>query len=229
MYTVHTNPAFSLEQEKKANDATKIYDNPLSSMIHELHEESVPYISTYTQASDSSEQEETYSSDGSQTSEEENSFDKTSADEEEIPMINMATEAEVVHPDDTEDEGETSGASRTQRTNFPKAKGVEIFTMDDIPAEKWEAKFQDFHAWMIAQNLTEESHFEILSVFTANLSGILKDWWSSLGEQDKMYFLTRQDFSENINILHLMFIGDVKESKETKRKEFFQMKCLSYD
>ena len=26
-----------------------------------------------------------------------------------------------------------------------------------------------------------------------------------------------------------MFIGDVKESRETKRKEFFQMKCLSYE
>ena len=41
-----------------------------------------------------------------------------------------------------------------------------------------------------------------------------------------MYFLTRQNFSENINILHLMFIRDVKKSKETKRKE---MKCFSYD
>ena len=91
------------------------------------------------------------------------------------------------------------------------------------------SKFSRFPCLDGYPNLTEESHFEILSDFTAHFSGILKDWWSSLGEQDKMYFLTRQDFSENINILHLMFIGDVKESKETKRKEFFQMKCLSYD
>ena len=72
---------------------------------------------------------------------------------------------------------------------------------------------------MIAQNLHEESHFEILSVFTAHFSGILKDWWISLGDTDKMTFLTRQDFSENINILYLMFIGDVKESRETWTKE----------
>lgn len=80
---------------------------------------------------------------------------------------------------------------------------------------------------MTTQNLHEESHFEILSTFTAHFSGILKDWWTSLGDADKITFLTPQDFTENINILHLMFIEDVKESRETKRKEFFQMKCLS--
>ena len=61
-------------------------------------------------------------------------------------------------------------------------------------------KYQDifdnmeFHAWMLAQNLTEESHFEILSIFTAHLAGILKDWWTSIEDADKMTFLTRQDF-----------------------------------
>ena len=55
MYNIHTNPVFSLEQETKANEATKVYDNPLSSMLHELHDESVPYISTYVEESKSSE------------------------------------------------------------------------------------------------------------------------------------------------------------------------------
>ena len=53
----------------------------------------------------------------------------------------MVIEAEVVHPDKTDEEGETFGTSRTQRTNFPKAKGVQIFTIDNIPSEQWEAKF----------------------------------------------------------------------------------------
>ncbi|CDP17145.1 unnamed protein product [Coffea canephora] len=242
--------------EKKANKATKIYDNPLSSMLKDFHYDLVPYISTYSQLSDSFESDQAKLSDSQvsdnedlsveiKTIEEEegesspncegesspkSSYDQISSDEH-IPVINMATKAEVVHPDDTYEEGEreNSGASRTQRTNFPKAKGVQIFTIDNIPSEQWEAKFQEFHAWMIVQNITDESHFEILSVFTAHFARILKDWWTSLGKQDKLFFLTRQDFAENINILHLMFIGDVKESRETKRKEFFQMKCLSYD
>ena len=46
MYTkIHTNPIFSLEQEKEAGKTIKVYDNPLSSMLQELHDESVPYIS----------------------------------------------------------------------------------------------------------------------------------------------------------------------------------------
>ena len=69
----------------------------------------------------------------------------TSSEEEEISIINMATEAEVVHLDAEEDgEGETSNASRTQRTTFPKSKGVQTFTIDDIPSEKWEEDFRIF-------------------------------------------------------------------------------------
>lgn len=29
--------------------------------------------------------------------------------------------------------------------------------------------------------------------------------------------------------LHFVFLGDMKEGKDVKRKEFFQMKCYSYD
>ena len=58
----------------------------------------------------------------------------------------MATEAEVVHPDDEEETGETSSR---QRKKSSKIKGTQIFTIDDVPSSKWEEKFQDFHAWMI--------------------------------------------------------------------------------
>ena len=107
MYTnVYSNPKFSLEQEKTEEEITRIYDNPLSSMLEELHQESVPYISIYDQlekdSNDSEITESTKESESSKTSGEE-----ISSEEEEIPVINMATEAEVVHPDDKEDsEGE---------------------------------------------------------------------------------------------------------------------------
>ena len=136
-------------------------------MLKDLHDDLVPYISTYSQVSDSFESDQAKLSDSQvsdnedssveiKTTEEEegesspnskgesspkSSYDQISSDEH-IPVINMATEAEVVHPDDTDEEGEgeTSGATRTQRTNSPKAKGVQIFTIDNIPFEQWEAK-----------------------------------------------------------------------------------------
>ncbi|CDP18949.1 unnamed protein product [Coffea canephora] len=173
--------------ERKANEATKVYDNPLSSMLDELHDDSVPYISTYTEHQDSSEDcsstmntlsessdTDSYSTDNSS----EQSFDEK---EEIIPQIHMA-DPKVVLPDDNDnEEGETS-QDTPQRATFPKSKGVPLFTIDNVTPEKWEAKFQEFHAWMLAQNLTEESHFEILSTFIAHLSGILKDWWGQLLE-----------------------------------------------
>ena len=88
--------------------------------------------------------------------------------------------SEVVEEPESEAEEETSTNRPPPRQDFPKAKGVQLFSIDDIPAGKWEAKFQEFHAWMTAQNLHEESHFEILSTFTAHFSGILKDWWTPI-------------------------------------------------
>ena len=92
----------------------------------------------------------------------------------------MADAPEVVHLDDDEDEeGETS-QDRSGRTSFPKSKGVPLFTIDKIPPEEWEAKFQDFHAWMLAQNLTEESHFEILCLYNSfirNSQELVDDSW----------------------------------------------------
>ncbi|CDP22087.1 unnamed protein product, partial [Coffea canephora] len=232
MISTYTNPTFYVEQERKANEATRVFDNPLSSSLEEFHDDSVPYISTYTEYHDNSSKttssEDNISADTSDSSEDETDSSEESSDEKTIPHINMAEpEPEIVEPE--EEQEQSPQYDQHQRASFPKSKGVPLFTIDNIPSEMWEARFQEFHAWMLAQNLTEESHFEILSVFTAHLAGILKDWWTSIGDADKMTFLTRQDFMENVHILHLTFLGNVREFQETKRKEFFQMKCLSYD
>ena len=123
-------------------------------MLEDLQQDSVPYITTYTKTSDPVSPESESSEDSSddtnsdsessqeQTSESSESFDQSITvhnEEEEIPFINMNTKAEVVEPDD-EAEGETSPL-RPQRTDFPQAKGVQLFTIDDIPSEKWEARF----------------------------------------------------------------------------------------
>ena len=159
MFNIHTNPIFSLEHERKANEATKVYDNTLSSMLDELHDDSVPYISTYTEhqedsSEDSSSSARSFSKSSDTNQDSTDTFSEQSSDEEKeiIPQIHMAN-PEVVHPDDNDNEereGETSH-DRPQRASFPKSKGVPLFTIDNVPPEKWEAKFQEFHAWMLAQ------------------------------------------------------------------------------
>ena len=58
-------------------------------------------------------------------------------------MIHTAEEPEVKVK---EPEGESSETYRPQRIDFPKSKGVQIFTIEYMPSEQWESKFQEFHA-----------------------------------------------------------------------------------
>ncbi|CDP16520.1 unnamed protein product [Coffea canephora] len=151
MFSTYTNPTFSVEQERKANEATRVYDNPLSSVLDELHDDSVPYISTYTEFHDSSSKETSSEESPSESSSDESvSTDDSSEhslEEETIPQIHMAEpEPEIVEPD----ENEETSFDQTQRATFPKSKGVPLFTIDNIPPEKWEARFHEFHAWMLA-------------------------------------------------------------------------------
>ena len=46
MYTVQSNPIFSVQQEQKAVESTNVYENPLSSMLEDLHQESIPCLTT---------------------------------------------------------------------------------------------------------------------------------------------------------------------------------------
>ena len=89
--------------------------------------------------------------------------------------------------------------------------------------------FKSFKPGLSTKKLVKESNYEILSKFIARLTGTLKDWWTTLGETDKMHFLTQQDFSVVLGVLHMVFLGDVTADKEAKRKGFFYMKCHSYN
>ena len=139
----------------------------------------------------------------------------------------MARETEeAVEEPEEEEIGESSQSTARKSTTHG---GTHIFTMDDFPPSKWARRFQEFQAWMTTKNLSEDNHFEILFEFTARHTSVVKDWWKTLGEPDKLHFLTRQEFSENIELLHRVFLGDVITDKEAKHKEFFQMKYYSYN
>ncbi|KAL4332463.1 hypothetical protein GQ457_07G012840 [Hibiscus cannabinus] len=58
-------------------------------------------------------------------------------------------------------------------------------------------------------------------------TGTLRDWWNSLSQSDQVAFLTKQNFSEIIQVLHTFFLGNQEDIKTLKRKEFFKRMCFS--
>ncbi|KAK9029792.1 hypothetical protein V6N11_026894 [Hibiscus sabdariffa] len=110
---------------------------------------------------------------------------------------------------------------------FQINSGKHIFTLDDIPSTRWPQRLQEFQAWMDTQKLTRESNYEILSEFVSRFTGILRDWWNTLSQPDQVVFLTRQSFSEVLQILHTFFLGNQEDLKTLKKKEFFKRKCCS--
>ena len=57
------------------------------------------------------------------------------------------------------------------------------FTFDDIPRHKWQARQQEFAAW-IDVHMTRphaQSH-NVLQEFCSRFTGSLRDWFESLGE-----------------------------------------------
>lgn len=66
---------------------------------------------------------------------------------------------------------------------------------------------------MTIRHLTVDSCFEILIEFTAHFAGTLKDWWISIGDNNKTILLTRQEFSEAIEALIWCFLEIQKKTK----------------
>ena len=131
------------------------------------------------------------------------------------PAIHMARTTDETIIDLEPDEEEVIEPSHSSG----KSKiGTQAFMIDDIPPTKWARRFQEFQAWMSTKKLVKESNYEILSKFIARLTGTLKDWWTTLGETDKMHFLTQQDFSVVLGFLHMIFLGDVTAKKRLREK-----------
>ncbi|KAL4310549.1 hypothetical protein GQ457_01G014840 [Hibiscus cannabinus] len=118
-------------------------------------------------------------------------------------------------------------SSATTPPSFQFNNGKYTFTLDDIPTTRWSQRFQEFQAWMETQKLTRESNFDILSEFVSRFTGLLRDWWNTVGQPDQVFFLTRQSFHEVLQILHTVFLGSQDDLKVLKKKEFFERKCCS--
>ncbi|KAK9045323.1 hypothetical protein V6N11_059208 [Hibiscus sabdariffa] len=192
------------------------HQNPLTSFLKSYKEATIPKIDV-VQVDD-----HVQSSSESGSSEDSQSSSEQTLSEDDILMAIPEVKTEGFDPMDTEASPSTSAPPLFQINS-----GKHIFTLDDIPSTRWPQRFQEFHAWTDTQKLTRESNYEILTEFVSRFIGTLRDWWNSLSQPDQVAFLTRQNFSEIMQVLHTFFLGNQEDIKTLKRKEYFKRKCCS--
>ncbi|GMN46238.1 hypothetical protein TIFTF001_015424 [Ficus carica] len=70
---------------------------------------------------------------------------------------------------------------------------------------------------------------EILLDFASRFTGILSDWWISLGEYRQLMFLQTESIEAALSQLYAEFCGQEAQIVEKARSEFFKMQCCSMD
>ena len=73
----------------------------------------------------------------------------------------------------------------------------------------------------------DADRYRIIEEFCAHMTGVLKEWYCSLGpvRQDELHRINSTDIV--ITALHHEFLGDQSLIQKEIRKEFFNMKCCS--
>ncbi|MDV3201079.1 MAG: hypothetical protein Q8877_02635 [Sweet potato little leaf phytoplasma] len=120
-------------------------------------------------------------------------------------------------------EGEPSSAPSKKQDN-----GGPLFTFDDIPPEKWRKRLLDFKAWLDTKFLSPSADsYKVIEEFCSRMTGILKEWYETLGAINQDAFLRSRSVAEVIGHLHVEFIGNVAIYNQILKQEFFDMKCCS--
>ncbi|KAF3529397.1 hypothetical protein DY000_02041477 [Brassica cretica] len=73
---------------------------------------------------------------------------------------------------------------------------IMVFTFDDIPFEKCNDRLDEFHAWMNSEAISSPLQM-VIQQFTARLSGALKEWWNSLGDDDNDATCSYSDYDNS--------------------------------
>ncbi|KAH9704988.1 hypothetical protein KPL70_011694 [Citrus sinensis] len=111
--------------------------------------------------------------------------------------------------------------------NSSKPSSSLRFTFDDIPRHKWQARHQEFTAWIDVQMTRPHAQSQnVLHEFCSRFTGSLRDWFESLGEYKQLQ-LIQTTIPIALAVIYEQFIGEPAASTEASRKEYHQMKCCS--
>ncbi|GMN71572.1 hypothetical protein TIFTF001_055167, partial [Ficus carica] len=108
--------------------------------------------------------------------------------------------------------------AQTSKTTFNGK--VQLIT---LPHSQWRDRFQEFKAFLFLQ--VQKSHSqprEILLDFASRFTGILYDWWVSLGEYRQLMFLQTESIEAALSQLYAEFCGQETQIVEKARSEYFK-------
>ncbi|KAL2518517.1 Reverse transcriptase domain-containing protein [Abeliophyllum distichum] len=104
------------------------------------------------------------------------------------------------------------------------------FTLDDVPPQKWKTRFQEMQVWCFTElQRPHMTHSRVIKSFLVRLTGFMKDWFDSLGQYRQLQYLNAPTVDEFLNALYWEFCGKQDHLKDIARKEFFKLKCCSYN
>ncbi|GMN19044.1 hypothetical protein TIFTF001_049884 [Ficus carica] len=200
--------------------------NPLTAMIKNHCVENLPQIQVLDP--DTSSEEESVPEDSDWSSD----VSTSSEPEETSPQPIMMNQPE---PEMSEVQDETPEVTQQPRQPAQTSKTttngkVQLITLDDIPPSQWRDRFQEFKAFLFLQIQKPHAQTrEILLDFASRFTGILSDWWISLGEYRQLMFLQTESIEAALSQLYAEFCGQEAQIVEKARSEFFKMQCCSMD
>ncbi|GMN28397.1 hypothetical protein TIFTF001_047885, partial [Ficus carica] len=200
--------------------------NPLTTIIKNHCVENLPQIQVLDPDTSSEEESVPEVSDWS------SDVSTSSEPEETSPQPIMMNQSE---PEMSEVQDETPEVTQQPRQPAQTSKTttngkVQLITLDDIPPSQWRDRFQEFKAFLFLQIQKPHAQTrEILLDFASRFTGILSDWWISLGEYRQLMFLQTESIEAALSQLYAEFCGQEAQIVEKARSEFFKMQCCSMD
>ena len=106
---------------------------------------------------------------------------------------------------------------------------IQTFTLDNAPPHQWRDKFLEFHSWLTAVQLDQKYPLpQLFQVFASRMQGRLRDYWIALGEYRQLMYYNSESIDQFLGRLHQEFLGAAPDVIAQARREFMQMKCVSF-
>ncbi|KAH9686217.1 hypothetical protein KPL70_014291 [Citrus sinensis] len=141
--------------------------------------------------------------------------------------VDIPSEVEEEMPESSTTNQPPPAQAQTSPPNQKSSNGP-WFTFDDIPSHKWRDRLNEMSAWIDLQMLRPGATTQsVLKEFAIRFTGVLRDWFDSLGRYCQLQFADLPEVSSALTVLHDQFLGDPSAVFEAARRDYLNMKCCS--
>ncbi|KAH9686084.1 hypothetical protein KPL70_014217 [Citrus sinensis] len=141
------------------------------------------------------------------------------------PYVDIPSEVEEEMPESSTTNQPPPAQTQTGSTSQKSSNGP-WFTFDDLPSHKWRDCLNEMSAWIDLQMLRPGATTQpVLREFATRFTGVLRDWFDSLGRYRQLQFIDLPEVSSALAVLHDQFLGDPSAVFEAARRDYLNMKC----